>query len=341
VASSVSQSGALAVCGTAGGHAASAPGVGVRVSASTLASQAKSAINGGAGRAEPADDSSAGQWVRLASCRWAWAKDAEEAAKLLAAAPPAPQPDAPSAGGDGGDAETPRARNRFCLPIEQPSARKAPPPAARRGRKQLPGCSTGPLGCGHARSRSRPSKHRWQEDIMEAVCCVCRGKDATDENDLALCDMCDRGFHQQCHDPPVSSFGTSEDQWFCAECTAKLAKRRGLSLSAGDFAWVALQRPVAAAAAGAQPPWPARVLSVAFTSASEKQPYSLRLYGGRAGVEDIITWASKAQAWAWALGPGSPSSDAEWRRAVQVAVADGAPELAEGKLEDASEPILC
>jgi len=57
-------------------------------------------------------------------------------------------------------------------------------------------------------------------DALAAVCCICGGADADEDNDLGLCDGCDRGFHQRCHTPHVVDFGREDESWFCGDCRA-------------------------------------------------------------------------------------------------------------------------
>lgn len=71
------------------------------------------------------------------------------------------------------------------------------------------------------RSTDIASDAEYVADIFDAVCRVCAGRDATDENDLGICDGCNMAFHQFCHVPAVVSFGLSEDNWFCGECERK------------------------------------------------------------------------------------------------------------------------
>ncbi|KAJ3811328.1 hypothetical protein EV368DRAFT_40823 [Lentinula lateritia] len=56
--------------------------------------------------------------------------------------------------------------------------------------------------------RSRP----WKCAACKS-CEICGSKD--NDQDLLLCDGCDRGWHGSCFDPPVE---TPEGDWFCSEC---------------------------------------------------------------------------------------------------------------------------
>lgn len=151
-------------------------------------------------------------------------------------------------------------------------------------------------------------------EALEAKCCVCNSGEAADENDLALCDRCDRGFHQLCHSPPVDFFGNPDDQWFCAECTEELIKQRGLSFTVGDFAWV--RAPVESQ------PWPSRVLRIDFSSLADPKPYWVQFFdtGASQGA-----WVGEAQVTAWQDGPSFDDvRDARRKLAVRLAEGDGA-----------------
>jgi hypothetical protein len=62
--------------------------------------------------------------------------------------------------------------------------------------------------------------------LDDLKCCICFKGDATDENDLLMCDGqgCFRAHHMQCHIPIITPQDVQdEDDWFCPLCTA-LAK---------------------------------------------------------------------------------------------------------------------
>eukprot|EP00931_Biecheleriopsis_adriatica_P000193 TRINITY_DN10019_c0_g1_i1.p1 TRINITY_DN10019_c0_g1~~TRINITY_DN10019_c0_g1_i1.p1 ORF type:complete len:619 (-),score=153.20 TRINITY_DN10019_c0_g1_i1:74-1930(-) len=152
-------------------------------------------------------------------------------------------------------------------------------------------------------------------EALQAVCCKCQSGTADDTNDLAMCDRCDRAFHQRCHDPPISCFGNPEDQWFCSTCTLELAKMRKLSLKVGDFTW--------AQGNGDPHPWPARVVRIDFSSLADPKPYWVQYYDTGA-VQG--TWAGESQVIPWEEGPTLSSIiQAKRRNALRLAEADGAP----------------
>lgn len=76
------------------------------------------------------------------------------------------------------------------------------------------------------------------EDI---VCCMCDDGKSEEPNEIILCDVCNQGYHQRCHNPPVDSSKIDESEeatdhkdWFCATCSYILnqSNREKLSASA-------------------------------------------------------------------------------------------------------------
>ena len=50
----------------------------------------------------------------------------------------------------------------------------------------------------------------------EKICCAtCGSQDATENNDILLCDRagCNKAFHQKCLNPIVTDCGDTEDDW--------------------------------------------------------------------------------------------------------------------------------
>lgn len=61
------------------------------------------------------------------------------------------------------------------------------------------------------------------EDI---VCCMCDDGNSESPNEIILCDVCNQGYHQKCHSPPIDSsiLDGSDDtehhiDWFCTTCS--------------------------------------------------------------------------------------------------------------------------
>ncbi|PKA61011.1 Homeobox protein HOX1A [Apostasia shenzhenica] len=70
-------------------------------------------------------------------------------------------------------------------------------------------------------------------------CGKCGSKDASNDNDIVLCDgNCERGFHQRCLNPPLLS--EESEEWLCPQCNCKvdcinlLNESQGTNLSIED-----------------------------------------------------------------------------------------------------------
>lgn len=85
------------------------------------------------------------------------------------------------------------------------------------------------------------------EDI---VCCICDDGNSEAPNEIILCDVCQQGYHQKCHLPPVDSskLDASEDtkdhkDWFCATCSYILNQTNRAKLSAAAAQQQQQQKP--------------------------------------------------------------------------------------------------
>lgn len=74
------------------------------------------------------------------------------------------------------------------------------------------------------------------EDI---VCCICDDGNSEPPNEIILCDVCQQGYHQKCHNPPVDSSKIDESEdtsdhkdWFCATCSYILNQSNRAKLGA-------------------------------------------------------------------------------------------------------------
>lgn len=74
------------------------------------------------------------------------------------------------------------------------------------------------------------------EDI---VCCICDEGNSEQPNYIILCDVCQQGYHQKCHNPPVdsSTIDASDDNsdhkdWICATCSYILRQKDRVKLGA-------------------------------------------------------------------------------------------------------------
>lgn len=156
-------------------------------------------------------------------------------------------------------------------------------------------------------------------EAWNAVCSVCRGGETSGNNDIGLCDGCDKAFHQQCHRPPVATFGSPDDQWFCTTCAEALARQRGLRHRVGDFVWARL-------AVNAQP-WPAQVLRMDFSSPKDPRPYWVQFF---LPDKNEGAWLGDAFVQPWPQAPRTSVLGAGRLVAVKLAEVAGAAALAVG-----------
>jgi hypothetical protein len=56
---------------------------------------------------------------------------------------------------------------------------------------------------------------------LDARCVICDGGDSCFGNLVVICDGCERGFHQKCHDGGITQAEVHADRWFCSRCQAK------------------------------------------------------------------------------------------------------------------------
>lgn len=62
----------------------------------------------------------------------------------------------------------------------------------------------------------------WDKSIMKASCQFCHSGDKEDQ--LLLCDGCDKGYHTYCFRPPMENI--PDGDWFCYECRNKATGQR-------------------------------------------------------------------------------------------------------------------
>uniref|UniRef100_A0A8D0GHR7 Bromodomain adjacent to zinc finger domain 2A n=1 Tax=Sphenodon punctatus TaxID=8508 RepID=A0A8D0GHR7_SPHPU len=60
----------------------------------------------------------------------------------------------------------------------------------------------------------------WEKSVVKVTCVVCRKGD--DDENLLLCDGCDRGCHLYCHRPRMNEVPPGD--WFCSICLAQVAE---------------------------------------------------------------------------------------------------------------------
>ena len=75
-------------------------------------------------------------------------------------------------------------------------------------------------------SKTKEDNQEDDDDMIsldDLQCCICFRGDATDDNDLILCDGegCFRAYHMQCVSPHITALEAEEEEdWFCPLCTA-------------------------------------------------------------------------------------------------------------------------
>ncbi|KAJ1840023.1 hypothetical protein LPJ73_006568 [Coemansia sp. RSA 2703] len=58
----------------------------------------------------------------------------------------------------------------------------------------------------------------------EIFCDICLELTSWSYDQIIICDGCERGVHQMCHDPVVTEDELTQDEWFCINCVRKKAK---------------------------------------------------------------------------------------------------------------------
>jgi hypothetical protein len=56
-------------------------------------------------------------------------------------------------------------------------------------------------------------KYQYEFNIDNVICYVC--KSGQDEPNMLLCDLCNKGLHIYCNDPPIL---IPDNEWFCDDC---------------------------------------------------------------------------------------------------------------------------
>lgn len=109
----------------------------------------------------------------------------------------------------------------FCLGTEESNSNKQP---------------EGLISCHECGNSGHPSCLRYSKELVEYIkadgpwlCLECKkckfcGASAN-ADDLLICDACDKGFHMDCLEPPISSL--PEGRWVCPLCVPPPNRRRG------------------------------------------------------------------------------------------------------------------
>ena len=108
----------------------------------------------------------------------------------------------------------------FCLGTAECNREKVP--------EQLISC----YECGNS---GHPSCLQYSKELVEYISCEpwlcleCKKcmmcKISANADDLLICDACDKGFHMECLDPPITSL--PEGRWVCPVCVPQPNRRRG------------------------------------------------------------------------------------------------------------------
>lgn len=220
-------------------------------------------------------------------------------------------------GGWGTAPSVPLAAPRVASPVVQPTCEQL----------SLPRPSTLASSQNEPRKTSSGRQETSATDALKSACFVCSLCAAEPDNDLGLCDRCDRGYHQKCHVPEIPNFGNPADQWFCGECTEELAQSHHLGFRAGDFGWTAWDSTVLAAGAADEPLWPVRVRRIDFSSETDIKPYEAFFFGRPSKAS--VAWCSDEKLRPWHEGPTRELlfRDPRRLRALRLAEEGGAERL--------------
>jgi len=63
------------------------------------------------------------------------------------------------------------------------------------------------------------SPEKWEKKLESMPCVICKLVEDSDNNQMLLCDECNRGYHALCLTPPIYSI--PKDDWYCPECIEK------------------------------------------------------------------------------------------------------------------------
>ncbi|ESP03238.1 hypothetical protein LOTGIDRAFT_224538 [Lottia gigantea] len=74
-------------------------------------------------------------------------------------------------------------------------------------------------------------------DKGEIICCICQDESSDKPNEIVLCDNCGLGYHQQCHNPPISGDVLKPDvEFLCRLCVFATNVKKGGALKIGPNA---------------------------------------------------------------------------------------------------------
>lgn len=67
------------------------------------------------------------------------------------------------------------------------------------------------------------SPEKWERKLDDMPCMICKKVEDSDDNQMLLCDECNRGCHVLCLTPPLTE--VPKEEWYCPECIDKLCKK--------------------------------------------------------------------------------------------------------------------
>ena len=71
-------------------------------------------------------------------------------------------------------------------------------------------------------SKKRAAPKKSIKNQENALCKRCGRGHSPSNNEIVFCDDCQLGWHQMCHDPPISDEVKNDAaKWFCADCSLK------------------------------------------------------------------------------------------------------------------------
>ena len=98
------------------------------------------------------------------------------------------------------------------------------------------------LSCHECGNSGHPSCLKYSKELVEFItaepwlCLECKKciycNMSANADDLLICDACDKGFHMECLDPPISAL--PEGRWVCPMCVPPPNRRRGPLRGAGS-----------------------------------------------------------------------------------------------------------
>lgn len=70
------------------------------------------------------------------------------------------------------------------------------------------------------------SPEKWEKKLDDMPCMICKKVEDSDDNQMLLCDECNRGYHALCLNPPLTEI--PKEEWFCPECIDKMCPKENV-----------------------------------------------------------------------------------------------------------------